>query len=146
MTDIRARVRLALERGYLMSLATVDDGGPWVSDVIYVFDDDLNVYWMSDPDVRHSKAIANDARVAVSITANARGDMNLGVQVAGMAEKIDGPRHDLAVKHFAKRNKPAPAPEDDVLQGDAWYVLRPSLIELIDEEHFGFTKQKLALA
>ena len=31
--------------------------GIWVADVIFIHDDDLNVYWMSHPECRHSKAI-----------------------------------------------------------------------------------------
>ncbi len=45
--DIKQLIKEVLERGYLMSLGTVDDGGVWVSDVIYVFDDDFTMYWMS---------------------------------------------------------------------------------------------------
>ena len=57
MTNIKSLITEVLEKGYLMSLATVDDGGVWVADVIFIYDDALNIYWMSDSDVRHSKAI-----------------------------------------------------------------------------------------
>jgi len=143
--NIRSLIHEVLEKGHLMSLATQDDGGVWVADVIYVYDDGLNIYWMSDPDVRHSQAIEQHAQVAATITASLPGVPGLGVQVSGIAQKIEGERYDLALKHFAKRGKPAPTETDDVRQGDFWYVLKPSLIELINEEHFGFTKQKLVL-
>ncbi len=142
--NIRALVKEALEKGYLMSLGT-HDGAPWVADVIYVFDDDLNIYWMSDPDVRHSQAIAKDPNVAGAITPSGKGEDNLGIQFQGIAEKIDGPRHDLAVKHFAKRDKPAPTEDEDVLQGDSWYVLRPKKIDVNCECLFGFDKRYLEL-
>lgn len=142
MVDVRARAMKTLERGYLMSLGTVDNGGVWVSDVIYIFDDALNIYWMSDPDARHSKAIEANSQGAGTVTVNAAGQDNLGVQFSGCARKIEGPRFDLALKHYAKRGKPAPAESDDVLQGDAWYMLTPEVMELIDEENFGFTKQR----
>jgi uncharacterized protein YhbP (UPF0306 family) len=130
-----------LEKGYLMSLGTVDSGGAWVADVIYIHDDDLNIYWMSDPDVRHSKAVFENPRVAATITVNLPEEDNLGIQVAGTAEKIDGARFDLAKKHFAKRRKPEPREADDVLQGHSWYRLRPEKIELINEALFGFNKK-----
>ena len=66
MTNVPKTVDLIkeiLEKCYLMSLATLDDGGVWVSDVIFVHDEDLNIYWISDPDVRHSKAIIKDNKV-----------------------------------------------------------------------------------
>lgn len=145
MSDIRTLIRQVLERGYLMSLATQDEGGLWVADVIYVHDDDLHIYWISDPQSRHSRAIAADPLVAGAITVSGPGQDNLGIQFAGTAEKIHGPRHDLAVKHFTKRDKPVPGEDADVLEGDSWYLVRPMRIDLIHEKHFGFEKRTLTL-
>ena len=139
--DLRQTIKEIFQSGYLMSLATQDDGGVWVADLIYIFDDDLNIYWMSDPDVRHSQALQRNSSVAASISANNSNEDNLGVQIEGEAKKIDGPRFDLALKQFAKRNKPIPSESDDVLDGDSWYMLMPKRIELIDEKNFGFEKQ-----
>ena len=144
-TNIKQLIQEIFENGYLMSLATIDIGGVWVSDVIYVYDDEFDIYWMSDPNVRHSQAILKNKKVAGTITVSNRGEDNLGIQFEGIAEKIDGPRYDLAKKHFAKRNKPAPQETDDVLGGDSWYILKPSKIELISEKHFGFEKKVLDL-
>lgn len=55
--DTRKKVLEILEKGYLMSLATVDEGGVWVADVIYVYDDAFTLYWMSSLEVRHSQAL-----------------------------------------------------------------------------------------
>lgn len=65
--DIKELVKEVLKKGYLMSLATLDDGGVWISDVIYIYDNDLSIYWMSDPEVRHSKAISKKNKVAGTI-------------------------------------------------------------------------------
>ena len=127
-----------------MSLATLDDGGVWVADVIYIFDDELNIYWMSDPDVRHSRAILKNNQVAGAITiSNKSKEPNLCIQFSGIAEKIDGPRFDLATKHLTKRGLPIPKETDDVLQGDSWYMLRPKFMDLINEELWGYEKKKL---
>jgi len=142
---IEELIKEVLEKGYLMSLGTVDGAGVWVSDVIYIFDDDLHLYWMSDPDVRHSKAIGQNPMVAGTITVSGPREPNIGIQFFGRAQKIEGARYDLAKKHYQKRQKPAPKETDDVLQGDAWYQLTPSLIELIYEPLFGFEKKKLTL-
>ena len=128
-----------------MSLATLDNGGVWVSDVIYIYDENLNIYWMSDPDARHSLAISENNKVAGTITTSGLGENNEGLQFKGMAEKIKGSRFDLAVKHFKKRNKPEPGENEDILQGDSWYILKPDNIELIYEKSFGFEKQKFTL-
>lgn len=134
-----------LEKGYLMSLGTQDDGGVWVCDVIYIHDDQLNMYWMSHPKTRHSNAVIKNPNIAGTITVNGPKDHNLGIQFCGIAKKIEGPRFDLAKKHYAKRNKPEPKETDDVLSDDAWYQLTPQKIELIHEQLFGFNKQKLEL-
>ncbi len=146
MADIKDLVLTeVLARGYLMSLATVDSGGVWVSDVVYVHDDQLNIYWMSHPKTRHSQAITENAGIAGTITISNPGEDNAGIQFAGIAQKLEESRYDLVVKHFAKRNKPAPPETDDVLQGRSWYVLKPNKIELIYEKLFGFKKQELPL-
>ena len=144
-TNIKQLVKEVLDQGYLMSLAIIDNGGIWVCDVIYIHDDDLNIYWMSDPNVRHSQAIIANNRVAGTITVSGAGEDNLGIQLEGIAEKIEGNRHDLALKHYAKRKKPAPKERDDVLGGDSWYILKPKRIELINEKLYGFDKKKFEL-
>lgn len=143
--NVKELVKEVLEKGYLMSLGTVDDGGIWVCDVIYIYDDDLNIYWMSDPDVRHSKAIIKNPNIAGTITVNSPKEDNLGIQFSGVAEKIEGARHDLARKHFTKRKKPAPKEADDILEGDSWYHVKPTKIELIYEKFFGFKKQIIVI-
>ncbi|MBX4200639.1 hypothetical protein KW786_00765 [Candidatus Parcubacteria bacterium] len=42
--DIKKLILEVLEKGYLMSLGTQDSAGVWVCDVIYIFDEDLNIY------------------------------------------------------------------------------------------------------
>jgi uncharacterized protein YhbP (UPF0306 family) len=140
--DLKSRVREVLEQAHLMSIGTTDEGGVWVSDVIFVFDDDLYLYWMSDPETRHSVAIEKSGSAAGTITATIKGGQpNFGIQFAGVAKKIKGARYDLAIKHYAKRGKRAPAETEDVLEGDAWYVLKPTKLRLIDETNFGFDTQ-----
>jgi uncharacterized protein YhbP (UPF0306 family) len=145
--DIKTKIKEVLENGYLMSLATLDDSGVWVSDLIYIYDDNFNIYWMSDPDVRHSQAILKNKQIAGTITiSNKNKENNLGIQFNGIAEKIEGVRYDLATKHFLKRGNLLPKEENDVLQGDSWYVLRLAKIELIDEKNFGFEKKFLNIS
>ncbi len=141
--EIVALIKEVLEKSYLMSLATVDDGGVWVSDVIYVFDDNLNIYWMSDPGVRHSQAILKNPHVSGTITTSGPKEKNLGIQFNGIGTKIEGPRWDLAKLHYAKRDKEAPAEGEDVLHGDSWYMIKPKFIQLTNEKLFGFDKQSL---
>lgn len=142
--DLKKRTLEVLAKAHLMSLATQDDAGLWVADVIFVYDDDFTLYWMSDPTVRHSQAILKNPKVAGTITAsNTKNESNLGIQFEGHAQKIDGARYDLAAKHLSKRGHPVPAETDDILDGDSWYSLTPSKIRLIDEANFGFAAQNV---
>ena len=144
MIDIKKRILEILSKTHLMSLATHDDTGPWVADVIFIYDEDFNIYWMSDPETRHSKAILKNNKVAGSITYSTKSkEPNLGIQFEGTAEQLQGVQFELLVKHLAKRGYPKPelAQAKEILDGDLWYKLTPSKIFLIDEENFGYDRK-----
>lgn len=143
--ELRALVLEVLEKGYLLSLGTHDEGGVWVADVSYVHDDNFNMYWASSPLVRHSKAIEATQEVAGTITVSSLGEDNLGIQLAGRAAKVEGLRHDLAEKYFAKKGAPMPTDIEAFLKNRSWYVLCPDFIEVICERLYGFKKKKLIL-
>jgi nitroimidazol reductase NimA-like FMN-containing flavoprotein (pyridoxamine 5'-phosphate oxidase superfamily) len=51
-----------------MTLATADaDGVPWASPVWYATEDGRHFYWVSDPDARHSRNIAQRPEIAIVI-------------------------------------------------------------------------------
>lgn len=143
MNDLKLRIKEVLDRGYLLSLGTVDDNGVWVADVIYISDEQQNIYWMSSPDFRHSKAIAKNPKVAGTITVSQKpGDLDFAIQLEGVAEKMAGPQLALAAKFLMKKGKAVPSKIIDILrEGYCWYKLTPTKIELIDQKNFGFEKQ-----
>ena len=145
MDEIREIVRKVLEQGYLLSLATADNTGIWVADVVYVNDKDFNIYWLSHHDTRHSKAIMKNPSVAGTITiSNNPGEQDVGLQIEGQAEKIEGDILLIAKKHLAKRGKPAPTKEGEIFEtGQSWYRMKPKKIELIHEPIFGRIKKAL---
>ncbi len=141
--SLKILTRKILEQGYLMSLATVDEAGPWVSDLIFVSDDDLAIYWMSKTETRHSKAIAQNRKVAAAITvSNRKGESNIGLQLEGLASEIKDEDLAIATKYQLKRGKPAPTAEEGVVNvGGSWYRLQPTKIEIIYEPYWGFSKK-----
>jgi uncharacterized protein YhbP (UPF0306 family) len=139
--EIKQLILDVLDKGYLLSLATADEAGVWACDVIYVHDDELNIYWMSAPDTRHSQAVLSHPQAAAVITVSGQGEENLGIQVEGMVEKIEGERLDLMEKHFAKRKKPVPEASESFLRGRSWYCLKPKRVDVICERLFGFEKR-----
>lgn len=135
-----------LEQGYLMSLGTSDDSGPWVSDVIFVYEG-LDLFWLSEIKTRHSQAIQKSGKAAATITLSSKGgEPNIGLQIEGAAEKVEGERYDLTVKHWTKRKKPVPTQEEKIVDDEeCWWKLTPTKIEIINEPLWGFEKKSLDL-
>jgi len=50
-----------------MSIATVKDNAPWVCEVHFSYDNDLNLYFASSAGSRHAQEIAANSRVAGNI-------------------------------------------------------------------------------
>jgi len=145
--DTRKLIKELLEKGYLMSLGINDESGPWVADVIYVFDEDFNLYWLSEIITRHSQAILKNNKVAGTITiSNKGGEANMGIQFEGIAEKVEGDVFEMAKQHRRKRGKPEPEKIGEIVEeGESWYKIKPIRIELIYEPLFGFDKRTLKL-
>lgn len=60
-------VREYIDKSLHMSLATVSGDKPWVCEVHFVYDDNLNLYWRSLKSRRHSQEIAANPNVAGNI-------------------------------------------------------------------------------
>jgi uncharacterized protein YhbP (UPF0306 family) len=145
---IKKRILEILEKGYLLSLGTVDDGGVWVSEVIYIYDENFNIYWMSEPKNRHSKAIDMDSSVAGTITiSNHFKEKDFGIQISGTAKKAEENKISLMIKYLKKRGVNIPSKPLDLMKKDfVWYKMTPTKIELVDQESFGYEKRELKLS
>lgn len=60
-------VREYIDKTVHMSLATVHDDRPWVCEVHFVYDENLNLYFRSQESRRHSQEIAQNPHVAGNI-------------------------------------------------------------------------------
>ncbi len=66
--NIESIIREYIDKSVHMSLATsTPDGKPWVCEVHFTYDDDLNLYWRSKSSRRHSLEIEANANVAGNI-------------------------------------------------------------------------------
>jgi uncharacterized protein YhbP (UPF0306 family) len=65
--NIEHIIREYVDKSLHLSLATVSDNRPWVSEVHFVYDDNLNIYWRSLASRRHSIEIASNPYVAGNI-------------------------------------------------------------------------------
>ncbi|MBI3948911.1 MAG: pyridoxamine 5'-phosphate oxidase family protein [Acidobacteria bacterium] len=86
--ELRQRVLTYLQSHNVMTLATTGPDGPWVAGLFYV-NDGFDLYWLSDPDTRHSRNIVHNPHVAVAIHEDYR-DWRIiqGIQMEGAAEQI----------------------------------------------------------
>jgi nitroimidazol reductase NimA-like FMN-containing flavoprotein (pyridoxamine 5'-phosphate oxidase superfamily) len=78
-----------------MSLATCANGKPWVCEVHFAYDDDLNIYFRSLESRRHSQEIASNPNVAGNIVE--QHDLTMkprGVYFEGTAEKLENVTED----------------------------------------------------
>ncbi|MEU0388182.1 pyridoxamine 5'-phosphate oxidase family protein [Streptomyces chartreusis] len=64
--DTRSAARAIIDRNLYMVLATVGaDGAPWASPVFYSTADGRDLYWVSSPEVTHSRNIAHEPRIGI---------------------------------------------------------------------------------
>ena len=147
MEAIKKLILEILSKGYVMSLATLDEGGIWVADVVYIFDTDYNIYWKSQVYTRHSKAIQKNSHVAATITTSVKGGKNEGLQIEGEVERIYQSTLEMFNAHLQKRLGDVPHTKyydanDKLIDPEiSWYRLRPKKIELIFEKYYEFDKQ-----
>lgn len=59
--------KIISENIYCVVASASKDGKPWISPVFYGYDDDYNIYWISDKDSRHSDLIRHNPQVAIVI-------------------------------------------------------------------------------
>ncbi len=107
MIDVEKTIREYLPGVIHMSLASCVNNKPWVCEVHYVFDDDLNLYFRSKPSRRHSLEIEMNPNISGNIVEqhNLEDDVR-GVYFEGIAEimeniDMDNPVYKLFVNRFA---------------------------------------------
>lgn len=135
-------VKKYLSEQRVMQLATVSDNQPWACNIHYYSDDNLNFYWISTTDRRHSQDIAQNSQVAAAVLVHEDvpgENYVIGISVEGQAELI-GQNIDeqTAAAYLAKLGK-EPSLIKDIASGQnphKFYRLVPSKIVLFDSKNF----------
>ena len=98
-----ARELIAANR--YMALATADAAGrPWISPVWFA-PDDGGFLWISRPDSRHSRNLAERPELALVIyDSTVRPDERQALYLEAVAEQLDGERRDAAVARFSEHS------------------------------------------
>lgn len=141
--EVKDAVALILKDSYLLSLATLDEEGVWSTILAFVHDEDFNIYWMSEPNSRHSKAIKINPKAAVSLSSTSKPeDNNMGLQIVGSVQELSGDLPELHSLYFNKKNELLHAPRHEV-QGfvEKWYKLIPERIDVTYEPEWSFIKK-----
>lgn len=131
-------IRKQLNSGvHVMQLATSAANVPWVCNVHFDVDDDLNIYWMSVEACRHSEDIAKNPQVAVAVVVHEQPPLQ-GIQIAGKAEQVSFEDHEAILRHYAKRHDRKTLVAD-ALSGKVpfkLYRVVPEFIDIIDKKNF----------
>lgn len=137
---LRERIRGYLEAHHVLTLATVDEGGPWAAALFYASDEALNLYVLSDPTTRHGRAIARDARVAATVHGETREWTAIrGVQLWGIAEEVKE-----AEEVFARYTAKFPFAAASIRRNGPhrFYRIIPRWVRLIDNSQgLGFKEE-----
>lgn len=108
--DVEQVVREYIDKTVHMSLGTSRDNKPWVCEVHFAFDEELNLYFRSKPTRRHSLEIKDNPNVAGNIIKQHNLDESVvGVYFEGTAEMLsDITENSTAYKVLSARLRTKP--------------------------------------
>lgn len=141
--DLRKEIEQILNEEIVISLATSSDDGAWASDLLFVHDNDLAIYWKSSTETRHSRNISKNPQAAATVTSTK--ENGSGLQLTGTVEvvnsdlveelndKLRAKRQALYGQHIAERET---AREND----RQWYRLTPSVYYFMNEGKIGYSR------
>jgi uncharacterized protein YhbP (UPF0306 family) len=116
----------------LCSLATVSPGGrAHINHMYFAWDDTFNVFWISDPDSRHSRNLVRTRSAAITIYDSRQiwGRPDRGIQLFGTAGVTNGRASQRARNLYERRFRDYDPDADDLPA----YRFRPRTVKLFDE-------------
>jgi len=138
--QIQPILRDLLTRVPTMALATVDEHGkPHACNLNFVADDACNLYYVSHPDVAHSRHIAERPDVAGAVYPQFNGPAEIrGAQFHGVCRASDPADFDTIWPMYLAKFPYATQFEERV-RAERFYCVSPTWFRTIDNSvHFGF--------
>jgi uncharacterized protein YhbP (UPF0306 family) len=132
-----ATAQRLLDASTLCAIATVaPNGRAHINTAYFAWSTDFNLVWLSEPRARHSGNIrtTKSAAIAVYDSGQTWGRPDRGIQLFGTADEAISSSAADAEKLYAAR---FPEYHKTGLTAYRFYVLRPQLIKLFDEQEFG---------
>ena len=102
--DLGAIVRSIIDSTMYMVLGTADETGrPWASPVYYAAAGYTEFYWVSSPEVRHSRNIAIRPQISIVIfNSQAPIGTGQGVYMSAVAEELTGGDLDRGIEIYSR--------------------------------------------
>lgn len=117
-----------------MTLATSFNNVPWASTVFFAFDDDLNIYFISNPATRKIQNINQNPKIACAINEYIhRKGYTIGLQLEGEVKMLDKQKNKDKLEIYRKRYDWA----DDYLGDHELFEITPAKIIYLNDELFG---------
>jgi len=153
MDDLREKIKKHLETTRVIQLATSINDKPWVCNVHFYSDEDLNMYWCSLPTRRHSEEIESNPHVAATIKVHEDTPDEkyvIGLSVEGKVEILNDEEIQKIGPSYIKKLDKDENLIDDILSGkraDTFYRLKPINFVLFDTINFpGNPRQEYKVA
>lgn len=107
-----------------MSLATMSCNKPWVCEVHFAYDDDLNLYFVSKQTTRHCQEIAANSHVAGDIIKqHPLTEAPNGLYFEGEAEQIEASPEDIQ-RYCNALNRDAAQLTEQLKEANEWRMYR----------------------
>jgi nitroimidazol reductase NimA-like FMN-containing flavoprotein (pyridoxamine 5'-phosphate oxidase superfamily) len=107
MTDLAATAREIIDRTMYMVLGTADEAGrPWVSPVYFAVRQYSDFYWVSLPDVQHSRNVAGRPEVSIVVfDSGVPIGTGQGVYMSARAQELAAEELERGIEVFARRSE-----------------------------------------
>jgi uncharacterized protein YhbP (UPF0306 family) len=135
--DPKKLAKQYLEQIKIMQLATAENNNPWICTVHFYADDNLNLYWSSRTDRKHSEQLAGNPMASATILVHENTpekDYVIAVTATGKAELVKEPPEGVREAYRAKLDRP------DFLMppnnNQEFYRLRPDTMIVFDTKNF----------
>ena len=105
--ELAAIARTIIHSNDYMVLATADENGlPWASPVWYAPEEYREFFWVSSPEVRHSRNLAARPELAIVIfDSTVAVGAGQGVYMSAVADQLSGEDLDRGIEIFSRRSE-----------------------------------------
>lgn len=140
MKTIEELIRKYIKTGRMMQIATVSGDQSWSCTLYYASDKNLNLYWISQPNTRHSKELHKNPKVSASIPIKFDDLTVVGVQLEGEASLVeDSDEINEKVKLYSHKFNRGDEWLKDFITGNnrhKLYKIKPTLFVIFDRVNF----------